>query len=401
MSMLAVLLLFLFLGILVGTLTGLFPGIHINLVGAGIFALSLSILSKVNALNLVVFIVAMSIAHIFLDFIPSIFLGAPSDGTELSILPGHEMLSKGLGIQAVYLASLGCLYGIFIFLTLVFPISLFAKKFYDFLLVSRSVPLGLVLISASLIIFEKEKMKSLLVFVLTGILGLIVLNSQMREPLLPLLSGLFGASGILLSVQMKTKVPKQNIEAKIKIKKLKPLITSAIFSPLSMFFPALSSGQIAVIGNKFLSLEREGFLFMLGAINTLAMSFSFLGLFLISKTRTGSAVVIKSLISDMNWNTFLLLLLVILFSGTISFFTTNWASKRFAYVLEKVDYTKISILTLIIISLIAFFVSGFFGLFVLTISALTGIYCISSGVNRINMMGCLLLPTIVLYLLGA
>ena len=31
----------------------------------------------------------------FIDFIPSIFLGCPDTDTELSILPGHELLKKG------------------------------------------------------------------------------------------------------------------------------------------------------------------------------------------------------------------------------------------------------------------------------------------------------------------
>jgi TctA family transporter len=56
-------------------------------------------------------------------------------------------------------------------------------------------------------------------------------------------------------------------------------------------------------------------------------------------------------------------------------------------------------LVLIIISIVTFFVSGFFGFLVLIVSAATGIYCISMKISRINMMGCLLLPTIVFYLM--
>ena len=87
----------LFSGILFGTITGLTPGIHVNLVGAFLVTLSATILSSVNSLSLVVFIVAMAITHTFLDFIPSIFLGCPDTDTELSVLPGHELLKKGQG----------------------------------------------------------------------------------------------------------------------------------------------------------------------------------------------------------------------------------------------------------------------------------------------------------------
>src|SRR3972149_11631986 len=121
-TMLIELLLFLLLGILAGTFTGLIPGIHINLIGAALVSGSFSILAGINPIYLVVFIVAMSISHVFLDFIPSIFLGAPEDGTELSVLPGHEMLKKGQGFQVIHLASIGCLYGLFIFLLLILPL---------------------------------------------------------------------------------------------------------------------------------------------------------------------------------------------------------------------------------------------------------------------------------------
>jgi TctA family transporter len=48
---------------------------------------------------------------------------------------------------------------------------------------------------------------------------------------------------------------------------------------------------------------------------------------------------------------------------------------------------------------VIFLASGFSGLFVLAISTLTGIYCIELKVRRTNMMGVLLLPTILFYLI--
>ena len=81
------------LGIIAGTITGLTPGIHINLVA--VILVSASLILPISPIILVVFIVAMSITHTFLDFIPSIFLGAPDDDTVLSVLPGHKVTSSG------------------------------------------------------------------------------------------------------------------------------------------------------------------------------------------------------------------------------------------------------------------------------------------------------------------
>lgn len=385
-------------GTLAGTITGLAPGIHINLVGAIIVSLSLSLFSGIPPVYLVVFIVSMSITHVFIDFIPSIFLGAPEDGTELSVLPGHDMLKRGLGFQAVKLVSSGCLYGIFIFIIMMIPLYFITKKIYELSIGLNLIPFLLIGVSINLILVEKKRMLGLFVFIVSGILGISVLNMGIKEPLLPLLTGLFGTSALLLSIKSRTRIKKQDLNAKIKIKKIKPVFTAALASPLSIFLPAISSGQIAVIGNQFSKIGKEGFLFMLGIINILTMSFSFLALFLISKTRTGSAVAIKSLIGIPEFKIFMLIAVIILLSGIVSFFLTGFLSKKFLLFLEKTDYSKVCIFTIIFISIITLVVSGFFGFIVLVISTLTGIYCISLGVNRINMMGCLLLQTIILYL---
>jgi len=76
----------LLIGILAGTMTGLFPGIHINLVAAGLLA-SVGYFSGIPVLALVVFVVAMAVTHTFIDFIPSIYLGAPEEDSFLAVLP--------------------------------------------------------------------------------------------------------------------------------------------------------------------------------------------------------------------------------------------------------------------------------------------------------------------------
>src|SRR3989344_2613407 len=91
----------LIVGILAGTFTGLFPGIHINLVSVFLVSASPALLQYTSPISLAVFITSMAITHSFLDFIPSIFLGAPDEDSFLSILPGHELLKKGGGHEAV------------------------------------------------------------------------------------------------------------------------------------------------------------------------------------------------------------------------------------------------------------------------------------------------------------
>ena len=388
----------LLLGILAGTFTGLVPGIHMNLVGATLVALSASLLSSIPPLYLAIFIAAMAICHTFIDFIPSIFLGCPDTDTELSVLPGHEFLKKGLGYEAIILTAYGSLAAIFILILISVPSYFIVEKVYDFL--KNFMAYFLIGIFALLIFLKKQKLKALLVFALTGILGFLVLNSGVKEPLLPLLTGLFGASMLLISIKSKISIPKQKI-IKPKLKKdfLSPIFGALMASPLASLLPGLGSGQAAIIGNSISKTDRKGFLVLLGATNTLVMGFSFISLYLVSKTRTGAAVAINNILGSFSLQILILLLSVCLISGVISFFLTDFLAKFFSKKISNINYTKISIITLILLVLIVFIISTFSGLLILAISTFTGIYCISLGTRRTAMMGCLLIPTIIFYLM--
>jgi len=396
--MLIEIILFLFIGILFGTLTGLIPGIHINLIGAFLVSLSFATFYLINPLYLVVFITSMAITHTFVDFIPSIFLGCPDTDTELSILPGHELLKKGLGYEAIILTAYGSLAAVFILILISFPSILIISKIYESLIFL--IPYILIGVSFILIFSEKNKSSALFVFLLTGFLGLSVLNmvESSEKMLLPLLTGLFGSSMLLMSIKNKTKVPKQKI-TKVKTKIIKPLLGSVIASPICSFLPGLGSGQAAIIGNSISKTNRKGFLVLVGATNTLVMGFSFISLYIISRTRTGAAAAIQDIIGSFSWEILVLILIIVIFSGVISFFLTKFLAKFFSKNIEKINYTLTSLITIILLAIIVFLVSGFIGIVVLIASTFTGIYSISLNVRRTNMMGVLLIPTIIIYLL--
>ncbi len=394
--MLIQIILALLLGILSGTLTGLIPGIHINLIGVFLISLSASLFASVNPIYIIVFIASMAITHTFVDFIPSIFLGCPDTDTELSVLPGHELLKKGHGYQAVVLTCYGSLAAIFILMVISFPSILIISKIYDTII--KLIPYLLIAILFLLIYLEKKKFTALFVLLLTGLLGWIILNLELNQPLLPLLTGLFGSSLLIMSIKNKIQIPKQKIE-KPKTKLFKPLLGAVIASPLCSFLPGLGSGQAAIIGNTISQTNKKGFLVLLGATNTLVMGFSFISLYVISKTRTGAAVAIQEILGVLSWKILILILTATLISGIISFFITIFLTNFFSQKIEKVNYTLLSSITLTLLVIIVFLISGFLGLAVLIISTLTGIYCIALKVKRTNMMGCLLIPTIILYLM--
>jgi len=410
--MLIEIILFLIFGIFAGTVAGLIPGIHINLIGAILVSLSISLFYSVNSIYIVVFIVAMAITHTFVDFIPSVFLGCPDTDTELSILPGHELLKQGKGYEAILLTCYGSLAAIFILVLIFLPSVFVISKTYDF--VKPFIPYLLILVSSLLIFSEKKKFSALLVFLLAGFLGWSVLNMTENSDklLLPLLTGLFGSSSLLISIKNKFEIPKQKI-TKVKTKILKPLMGAVIASPLCSFLPGLGSGQAAIIGNSISNSKlkifkksdknqtqtnKKEFLVLLGATNTLVMGFSFITLYVISKTRTGAAVAVQEILGSLSLNLLIFILGIILIGGIISFFLTIFLAKFFSQKIENVNYTYISLITLLLLVIVVLLFSGFIGLAVLIAATFTGIYSISLGVRRTNMMGCLLIPTIIFYL---
>lgn len=382
------------LGILIGIFSGLFPGIHINLVSAFLLFISASLTKFVSPLFLVIFIVAMSITHVFLDFIPSIFLGAPEE--PLSTMPGHKFLLKGKGYEAVFLTLLGALFSAII-TTLLIPLFIFLVPIiYPFL--ERMMAWTLVVISLLMIFQDENKIWAAIIFVLAGFLGLSSLNLQVNQSLLPLLSGLFGSSSLIFSISQKTKIPKQSEKLSITKRELvKPILVSNLLSPICGFLPGLGSSQAAVISSSISNPTRKQFLVILGSVNSIVMILSFLALYSLDKARTGSAAAIQDLIK-ISLPDLALILIAALISSIISFFIAIKIAKLFARNISRFNYSKISIAVLVILTLLVFFISGPLGFLIYITATLIGILAIETKIRKSILMACLLVPTIVFYL---
>jgi putative membrane protein len=390
--MLFQILLALTIGILAGTLTGLTPGIHINLIGALLIS---TLLLPLEPIHLIIFIISMSITHTFIDFIPSIMLGCPDTDTELGILPGQKLLQKGKGYEAILLTTYGSLIAIFILAIIAFPSLFLIKQGFHF--IEKIIPYFLIIISIILISTEKRKLTALKIFLLTGFLGYSITFLEINQPLLPLLTGLFGSSILIQSIKNKTTIPKQILTKPI-IKIKKPIIASLLSAPLCSFLPGLGSGQAGLIGNLITKNNNKEFLTLLGITNTLVMGFSIITLFAINKTRTGSAAFIEEIIPNLDLKYLILILIAIILSGVISFYLTLWLGKIISLNVTRINYQTLAFVTLGILILVIGLVSRILGLGIFVISTLTGLYCLEHRVRRTNMMGCLMIPSLIFFL---
>ncbi len=392
----------LLLGIIVGTFTGLAPGIHINLIATLLLA-SLSKFTNTPLIALAVFITSMSITHTFLDFIPSIFLGAPDEDTFLSILPGHEMLKQGQGYQASVLTLYGSLIALPIIIIFTPLFAIFLPEFFN--IIKAIIPYLLIFLSFYLIFREKNILNALVVFLLAGFLGFATFNLPVKDPLLPLLTGLFGLSSLIISIKTNQQLHKQTISPlkSIRLTKLefwKASLSAAVAAPLCSFLPGIGSGHAATLASEFIPQKRKGFLFLTGAINTIIMAMSFVTIYAINRARSGSAAAIKSLLTEITLQNLIIIIAMVIISGIVAFFLGIKLSKLFAIHINKISYKKLSIAVIIILFIVNIIFTNWLGLLVLITSSALGVFCILSNSRRINMMAALIVPAVLYYLIS-
>ena len=393
------------LGIFAGIFTGITPGVHINLVSLLVVSSAAYLSNIFSFTSLGVFIISMAITHTFLDTLPAIFLGAPESETAMSVLPGHRLLLKGMGYEAVKLTIIGSLMSLLAALFL-FPLFILLVPYiYDKIQVY--IGYSLIIIMIYMILIEKgidKKFWSFFIFMVSGILGLLVFTiPNLGQPLFPLLSGLFGISMLIVSLMQKSEIPKQNITDQIKVsnkESIKAVGAATLTGSFVSFFPGLGPAQAAVIGSQIVgSLENYAFLILVGGINTVNMAVSLVSMYTINKARNGAVLAIMQLLPSIDTKTLLLFIAASLFAGGIATFLTLYLARFFVKLMEKVNYQKLCISVIIFITILVFYFSSWTSLLILLVSTAIGIIPNLLNIKRSHSMGCLILPVILFFIL--
>ena len=398
-------LLALVLGCFAGVITGLTPGIHINLVAVLVLSASAFLLKFTSPIVVACFVIAMAITHTFLDCIPSIFLGAPDADMVLAVLPGHKLLLEGKGHEAVRLTVEGSLLCLLLGIALVpilipgFPI------LYHFLRDKIGyIILGIVL---WLIFREKNKNKrfwSAFVFITAGILGVIVLGTpSLKEPLLPMLSGLFGISILFMSMFEKVELPPQRITDQMhadKKESIHALAAGTLSGAVISLLPGLGPAQAAIMSTAaFKSRGILGYLILVGGINTVNFLVSLVTMHTLLKARNGAMIAVLEIVQSVSFLELLLYLTLAVVVGGIATILTLRIARIFSRVISKVNYRMLCGGMIAFIAGLVFFFSGILGIFILILSTAIGIVPQLTGTGKNHAMGCLLLPVMLYFLL--
>jgi putative membrane protein len=385
-------------GIGIGSITGLVPGLHSNLIATT--TLAFASFFPFQDIALALFIFAVSLTHVFVSIIPSVFLGCPDADTVMSILPGHRMLMQGKGIEAVRLSIIGALLGIFAAI-LLSPVFYFA---IPWLYLSVKKYLGYVLIAISVILILNEEkprqiLQALFVFLLAGVFGMFVLGSTMQQPLLPMLSGLFGISNLAFSIYRGKKAVPLQREKKIALKKkeiAKAVGTGTIAGGLISLFPALGPSQAAsLLSLLFGKGTSNSYLTLIGGVNSSNLIVSMIAAMTINKARNGSTAAIFLLLPAMTISELLIFLVVAIVVGLAAVLLTLAIARKFSKFVSKVNYSAISAAVIVFVAALVVALSGIWGLIVLVIGTIIGVIANKTGISRGHLMACLLVPVII------
>jgi putative membrane protein len=409
------------LGFALGIISGLTPGLHLNNFASMLLAISPQlILLGLTPFQMASIILAASISQTFFDAIPAIFLGAPDSETALSVLPGQRLMLEGRGIEAVRLSALGSAGSLAFALRLVYPLSWIISSCYDY----RVKYVGVLLLAISLMMIKSErgpwiegqgslvhwkyKLIAGMLFLTSGVLGIFAFEHEdlLYSPLdlepqvlLPLLSGIFGASSLILSLTTKVQIPKQ-VESKIKMPG--PTIAKAVLSgglggSLVAWIPGVSPSVASIAARLGSPGTAEEFLVSIAGVNSANALFSLVALYVIDRPRSGAAAAIQQLLTlDQNIMAQMMIMAVIVVLA--SYLATIAAAQLAARSISSLNYPRLCIIVLVFLLAMTYAFTGIFGLFVFFLSTIVGLIAPVAGIHRIHARGVLMLPLIVMYI---
>jgi putative membrane protein len=386
------------LGFALGTFTGLVPGVHPNTVFLILVAAGTGMTAGVPAELVLVFIISVAVSNTFTDFLPSVIFGAPDPATALSVLPGHKMLLQGRGHEAIVLTVIGGV-GVCLLTLLTFPLIIFVIP-WAYLSVRPYLHIILILVVSWMVLTETgwRRPLSLLVFFLSGGLGLVALNSFPSDSLLfPSLTGMFALSMMLVSYRTETSVPPQEFPDSVNGDHRKGILTGWLAGWFAGMLPGVGAAQAGVIAAQAFRARTGEFLTALGGINTSNILFTLIVFFLMGKTRSGAAWAI----SQFSGNVGVWLAFTVFVAGVtvclMSAAMTTLLSRTLLSRIGSFSYSKMTLFVMSFLLVMVWLLSGFPGLLATASGTFIGLLAISLGVRRSHMMGFLLVPTILYF----
>ena len=376
------------IGILAGTIAGLIPGIHSNNIAV------LAAASPLFGIEITAFMLSMCVTQSFVDFVPSIFLGAPSPDTFEGVLPGHAMMLKGRAYEAICLTVFGGLIALIAGTALTPLFFLYIQQNSDSIIaVTPAVIIFALMIMAGSEKGWKKKTISVFVIAAAATQGMLF-----REQIFPLITGYFGIAGILYSLKEKNPQITQSKEVSIKVRRASSALIGAVGGALVAVMPGIGSnvaaGMIKTFSKK---IKTKDYLVMLGSINVSNFFFSYATLFAISKARNGAMLAIKDKFfatpETLYYGT-----LIMLIAGGAGGLIALILSKKAATFFTQKRTLLFSVSSIILMVLVVGALNGAIGLIAMFFASALGLFVLTQKTKRSCCMGALIVPTLFFYI---
>lgn len=395
-SQTALALLFVGCGVVLGTVSGLIPGLHANnfaLVLAAVLPAVPGPPRYVGAAML-----AAGVVHTFLDIVPALALGVPDPAMAATALPGHRLVIQGQGREAIRLSALGSGLAVVAAIPLALPVTAAMGRVYP--AISAHLPVLLAGVIVALVLTERSQWARIggaLAVTASGVLGLVALDLPAGgvlptgDMLAPLFAGLFGAP-VLVEALGGAGVPKQAAPVVTISRKLVGVVAvgGTIAGAVVGFLPGISSA-IAATG-VLLAMPEGGpraFVVATSGINTANTIFALFALVSLGTPRTGVLVALDGAGVPLN---FPLFLASVALAAAAGFMLVLTLGDRYLAVVGRLDYTRLCVAVLALLVLLVVGLAGVVGLAVFTASTAIGLIPAQFGAKRATLMGVLLVP---------
>jgi putative membrane protein len=384
-------------GVALGTVSGLLPGIHVNTLAAGLLALQAVLIPVFGVEMIAVAMMAALVTHTFLDIIPSTFLGIPDADTAISVIPSHSLCLDGNGEEAVRIAALGSAWGFLIALPLCLVLILLAPVIQE----SLDWAIGIILttIAAYLIISGESPLHALTAFAISGFLGVFTFYFSFLGGglfgsagiLMPLLSGLFGIS--LLLVSGTGKVPEQSFKG-INLPKetmVRGGCSGAVAGVVVGWLPGLSNATANGVIASVTSYGREprGYIFATSTANTVNALIGLAAFYAILRTRNGVMVALSALEAP----PLATLLAASAVAAVLAYFLTVSLAAS-AWRLGGIEKKYLYGAVILFVIFLTFLLCGVFGMLVLVLATLLGLGVKLLNISQVYCIGAIMLPVI-------
>ncbi len=411
------------LGTAVSSLVSLMPALHIYNVAGIIIILTMGTgTSALIPMEYVpIFMMAMVVGWAILNTIPALFLGAPDESAIFVVLPGQKYMMQGRGYEAAALTGLGALAGI-VAMAVATPV--FFKALPKLRQLTRPHNFWIMgLIISYMLLSEwpkgsgrqktgwgrfidgwKNLAAGLLTFLLSGILGFIVLTKPLVpiryafQNIMPVFVGLFAIPWVIGNIFSRTEIPPQYVCRSADLPTgiwSRGGFAGFLGGMIAAFLPVVTGGIGGFIAGH-VTAQRDDRLFIVsqGASKSVYYIGGFLMAFIpgLSRTRGGMAWMLRPFYQPHTYDDYWRIMGVIMLSGGVSFFLLLAYSRLMIRIINRVNYRALSVLMFFLLLAVTYAIGGPWGLALATVATAIGLIPVYFHSRRMNCMGVLLLP---------